>query len=57
MLYFAYGSNMDENRLKERMTSDNSKYGVIPRGKYSILYGERKEGYKLVFNKKGADGL
>jgi cation transport regulator ChaC len=37
--YFAYGSNMDENRLKERI-------GEFERGKVAFL-----KGYRLVFDK------
>ncbi len=44
MLYFAYGSNMSERRMKERAPSAG-KIGI------GILYG-----HKLEFHKRGKDG-
>ena len=44
MKYFAYGSNMDANRMKERKINFISrKFAVLP-------------GYSLVFNKKSCNG-
>ena len=44
MRYFAYGSNMDKNRMNERKINFTSRKGAK-------LYG-----YKLVFNKKASGG-
>lgn len=56
MFYFAYGSNMDEDRLKKRMTFDAERYRGIPHGKYKILGSVYTKGYRLVFNKRGSNG-
>lgn len=44
MKYFAYGSNMDKDRMKER------------RIKFTSRQFAKLLGYKLVFNKKAKDG-
>ena len=44
MKYFAYGSNMDASRMKERKISFASRQSAI------------LSDYKLVFNKKARDG-
>ncbi len=42
--YFAYGSNMDPERLLERI------------GKYHMAFPVKLKGYKFVYNKKSIDG-
>ena len=46
-LYFAYGSNMDENNFNKRLILSDLKH-------YGRMHGELK-GYKLEFNKKASD--
>lgn len=50
--YFAYGSNMDEKRMKERMETINGRCGEFPKSKFRIIGGGIKKGYILKFNKE-----
>ena len=43
-LYFAYGSNLSEERLRKRV------------GEFGPARVARLEGYRLAFNKRSADG-
>jgi gamma-glutamylcyclotransferase len=49
--YFAYGSNMDEDRLKDRMKKTSGFCSNFSVGTYKVIGLGTLEGYKLVFNK------
>ena len=49
--YFAYGSNMDEGQMRERLTEVTGRCGHLPVGSYKIIGGGKITGHLLVFNK------
>lgn len=50
--YFAYGSNMNEERMKERMESTKGRCSNFPKGKYALINGGILRDRKLKFNKE-----
>jgi gamma-glutamylcyclotransferase (GGCT)/AIG2-like uncharacterized protein YtfP len=50
--YFAYGSNMNEGQMKERMESNKGRCSAFPKGKYALINGGRLRNWELKFNKE-----
>lgn len=49
--YFAYGSNMDEAQMKERMTSEKGRCSNFPKGTFRIVGSGFLPNHQLKFNK------
>ena len=57
--YFAYGSNMDQEQMRDRIESTTGtmrRCYEMPPGRLKVVSGAFINGWKLVFNKQGADG-
>lgn len=54
--YFAYGSNMDEDRMSLRMSTTERRYSEISKGTAKLIGIGKLFGWKLIFNKLPSNG-